>query len=384
MDRSLSVLLVTEASSAGVGRHLLDLADGLARSGQRGEVAYSPIRSEAAFLERLESLDVRATRIPMRRMPHPQDWAARGALKQLLASRGPFDVLHLHSTKAGLLGRTLGRATGSAAVLYTPHCLYTMNPDLGALGRRMIGGMERWLAPRTDALVAVSPDEEQHAREQGLRPKTLCTIPNGVGPIELEPDARGALGLPPGAPVLGFIGRLSSQKNPIQLLEVFAQLRRDLPQLQLAVAGTGPMQNEARDHARQLGLGQDVHWLGHQSPARLLAAIDVLCMPSRYEGMPYVLLETGASGVPVVVTPVGGSRLCVENEVNGTITDDFTTASIAAAAKRWLDDEAARDRVRAGVPAFLDKFGLDPMVQSTLELYRRLAAGKHPEPAVAS
>lgn len=375
MQVPLRILLVTEASSAGVGRHLMDLAGGLVRAGHRVEVAYSPIRSEPAFLERLRSLPGVVTHsIPMQRAPHPSDLGVRRQLRGIVRGRGPWDIVHVHSTKAGLVGRGLGDLVGAATV-YTPHCLYTMNPDLGRVGRWTIGSLERALAPSTDAIIAVSPDEEEHAREGGLKPRNLVCIPNGVAdlPWEERQAARGRLGLDANQAMVGFIGRLSAQKDPIRLLDVFARLRQDRADLGLAIAGTGPLESEARSHASGLGLDSCVHWLGHQAPERLLPAIDVLCMPSRYEGMPYVLLEAGAAGVPIVCPPVGGASLCVRPD-NGTITEDWSVEGLAAALGQWLNDSGARARVRAGGADFAAEFGIDVMVERTVKLYRKLRA----------
>lgn len=375
MDARLRVLLVTEASSAGVGRHLMDLTEGLVEGGHRVEVVYSPVRSEPAFLERLRALPrVIAHALPMRRAPHPTDLSARRRLRAIVRGRGPWDIVHVHSTKAGLVGRGLGGLVGARTV-YTPHCLYTMNPGLGVMERWTVGHLERALAPGTDALIAVSPDELEHARASGLQPRRLVCIPNGVARLAFEgrAQARAQLGLPAGPLLVGFLGRLSAQKDPLRLLDAFAHLLETWrgPTPELAIAGTGPLEGEARAYAQRRRIAERVHWLGHQPPERLLPAIDVLCMPSRYEGMPYVLLEAGSAGVPIVCPPVGGTSLCVR-PANGTITQDASPGALAAALSRWLEGDEARARLRAHGPAFAAEFSVEVMVERTVALYREL------------
>lgn len=369
----LRVLLVTEASAAGVGRHVVDLAEGLLERGHVVHLAYSPARIDRPFEEGLARLEVGTTHaIPMRRGPHPGDLRALRALRRVLREHGPFDVAHAHSTKAGLLVRTLP-SLGGARVAYTPHCIYTMNPDLGRPARAVARAIEVTLARRTDALIAVSPDEGEHVRGLGLRADRVNVVPNGVAPLESDRGGlRRALGFAADELVVGFVGRLCAQKDPGLLLEAFARLRGDHPRARLAMVGDGPLRHALHRRGARLELGDRVRWLGARPAAAVMPAFDVLALPSRYEGLPYVLLEALAAGLPIVATDVGGVRLAVEEGENGYVVPCGVADRFADALASLLADPARRERAGRAARARAPRFSIAEMVARTEAIYRRL------------
>ena len=101
------ILLVTEATAAGLARHVIDLGCGLARAGNDVRVIYSPLRVDGVFrrgLERFSQLGIEVAAVPMRRSPHPSDAVAAAAIRSYIKSHGPFDVIHGHSSKGGRAG----------------------------------------------------------------------------------------------------------------------------------------------------------------------------------------------------------------------------------------------------------------------------------------
>lgn len=372
----LRVLLVTEASSAGVGRHTIDLALGLLELGCHVHLLYSSGRIDEPFRQGLAELGAaRTTEIEMRRGPHLSDVRARRDLDRCLRRQGPFDVVHGHSSKAGLITRM---ARTDAALVYTPHCIYTMNPEARWAMQRATLVAERLLATRSDAIIAVSPDEERHLLEIGMRRSLVRYIPNGLRePRWSERSAaRAELGLSDEQVVVGFLGRLSEQKNPTMLLEAFARCRRGRPELRLCIVGDGPLEEETHRVARALGVQEAVLWTGHRTPQRAMPAFDVFALSSRYEAMPYVLLEALAAGLPIVATPVGGTGVTVEPGENGSIAAGLGAEEFAAALAPVLGDAPLRRaqgaRSRAKAPAF----SATTMVRSTHELYRGLVRAR--------
>jgi len=294
------------------------------------------------------------------------------ALRKIRAyarTHGPFDVVHGQSSKAGALVRLLGRRYG--VVVYTPHCVFTMNPELGSLARLAFGFVERMLAHRTDVLIAVSPDEERHLRELIGPAKTIRCIPNGLAPINWRPraEARGALCLPADRPVVGFIGRFSPQKNPLLLVRAFSQVVHSCESALLAMAGNGPLEDQARRLAAELGVSDRVVWLGFQNPGDVLMAFDVFALPSRYEGLPYVLLEALQAGLPIVSTPIGGAELCVEEGRNGFVVAPEPGA-MATRLGDLLADRSLHGRMAAASRELASRFRVEQMVAATLEVYR--------------
>lgn len=217
----MRLMLVTEPSGGGSGRHVIDLAMGLKARGHEVCLVYSPVRSEARFEAEAADLGLwRLESIPMARAVGPGDAKSAAALRQLIRAHGPFDVLHAHSSKAGALLRTV--APANAARVYTPHALRTMDPTLGKVGRLVYGGIE-WSLARflSDAIIAVAPEEARHAEDVGFPKDSLHTVVNGVdaGPPVDRAAVRASLGLDATAIVVGFVGRLCEQKDPLKFVK---------------------------------------------------------------------------------------------------------------------------------------------------------------------
>lgn len=365
----MRILLISEPASAGVGRHVMDLSQGLLAAGHEVHLVYSPRRMDETFASDLRAMSgLKTTVMDMRRAPHPSDLVAAGRLRAFLRRNAPFDVVHGQSSKGGALARLVARAF--AAIVYTPHCVFTMNPDIGRIGAAVFGGIERWLGRRSDALIAVSEDEAAHLRALGINPEIVHCVPNGLHPPRWRSrdEVRAELGLRPETTVVGFLGRLLPQKDPLLLVHAFAKLAPRQPDAVLAIAGDGPLEVEAREAVRAHGLGGRVLWLGFRRPVDVMPAFDVFALPSRYEGLPYVLLEAVASGLPIVATPVGGTETVIDRGVNGIITE-ATAEDFAIGLGKVLGDHALRSRMAASARQKAGQFTIARMVDRTLDVY---------------
>ncbi|WP_040683528.1 glycosyltransferase family 4 protein [Thermus igniterrae] len=375
---------ILEASGGGTGRHVLDLALGLAERGVEVHLAYSPLRMDAIFaqgLPLLESRGVRTWPIPLRRSPHPSDL---GALFRLLAyarREGPFHLVHGHSSKGGALARLLGRLLGIPAV-YTPHGVVTLSPFLSPWERAIYGGAERLLAPLTALALAVSPWEGEALRTLGYR--RVAVVENGIALPPLTPEerasARTALGITGDTVAMGFVGRLDQQKDPLLALRAFAQL--GLPQTRLLLVGSGPLDPACREEVRALGLEGKVAFLGEREAREVLPALDLLLFTSAYEGLPYVLLEALALEVPVVAAPLPGLGDWLQEKGLAQVAPSREPAALAKAMAGLLENPALADALRQRGRAWVEGQGLEGMVEKILALYQELVhptkAGKSP------
>ncbi|MCA8958389.1 MAG: glycosyltransferase [Planctomycetes bacterium] len=368
----MRVLMVTEAASAGVGRHVIDLCDGLVRSGDEVHLIHATGRSDPTFEEGIGRLGdgIRRRVIEMRRAPHAGDLSALRELRRYAEAHGPFDVVHGQSSKGGALVR-LARRTSFGALVYTPHCVYTLNPMISRVKRLVYGSAERWLAKRTDAVIAVSPSEADHLRDFGFPDGALHCVPNGLGAMAWRPraEARVALGLEDDQLVVGFLGRLTAQKDPLLLVEAFAQVASRHPRAVLAVAGTGELSSPARYRANMLGIADRIRWVGFQRPQEFLPACDLFVLSSRYEGMPYVYLEALACGLPIVSTAVGGSELAIVEGENGLVVPHGDVQALARALKVLLADGDKRAAFAAASLRRSAQFTLPSMVSATRRAY---------------
>lgn len=196
------------------------------------------------------------------------------------------------------------------------------------LERRAFSGMRRIFAVRQSAV----------QRYRGLYPDfadRFAFIPTWVDSTVFVPSPsessrestraalRHRIGMPPGAPLLVFVGRLDQQKDPLLLIESLRLAVAATPNLHLAIVGDGALRSRVEEAVRARGLAAHVHFLGVRPPleiAEILRAADVYVLSSAYEGMPIALLEALATGLPVVSTDVGEVRLIVRDGVNGQIS----------------------------------------------------------------
>lgn len=372
----LRVLQICEATSAGVGRHTLDLVRGLAATDCEVHLLFARGRIDAEFERGLLRMpNVRSTVLPMKRAPHPSDAAAVAFASRYAREHGPFDVIHGQSSKGGAIARLAG-ATTKSAVVYTPHCIFTMSPTIGALERGIYGLAERALAAVTDRILAASEEEYDHLCELGISAERVRLALHGLGPPPsvTKQAAREELGLPADAVVVGFVGRLCPQKDPALALRAFAQVARTRPEVHLAVVGGGELEAESVALSRELGIADRVTWLGYRRGYEAMLAFDVLLLSSAYEGLPYVMLERLFARLPLVTTPVGGVSVAVEHGVDGFVTPPGDPTAMARALATLLD--APELRARFGDAALLKSrnFELEAMVDRIRAVYDECAA----------
>lgn len=256
----MKILQVTEAASAGVGRHVLDLSIGLLEKNCEVHLIYSPTRIDDTFSAAIQQPgDLQCEAMEMKRSPHPSDVTVLQGIRRYVRKHGPFDVIHAQSTKAGIVVRLSGCARHSS-VVYTPHCIYTMNPTIGRPAFHLAKTIELALSRRTDTTIAVSPEEETHLLELGFDRQRVRYIPNGVYPQNWpERDSlRRSLEVRDEDVLIGFLGRFSLQKNPMLMINAFAELAARHPRAVLAMAGDGPLGDEAKTLAQRHGLGERV------------------------------------------------------------------------------------------------------------------------------
>lgn len=178
-------------------------------------------------------------------------------------------------------------------------------------------------------------------------------------------------GIPSQAPIIGSVFRFYEEKRPLLWIEAAAQIAAARPDAHFIVFGVGPLLTEARALAALRGFGARLHTPGAQPDAATqAAAFDVFMLTSKHEGTPNVVLEASAHGVPVVLTDAGGASEAVMEGMTGYVTDD-QPAALAARVLTILDDDQFRTRCAEDGPAFVRaRFGLERMIDETLDAYR--------------
>jgi glycosyltransferase involved in cell wall biosynthesis len=302
-----------------------------------------------------------------------------------LLRRERFDIVQTSAAKASLYGRLAARLAGVPVVIFTAHGFPfhdSMRPLLRSLLIIMERVMSRWC---TDMLISVSETDRHMAITNGIvPPQRAVTIHNGIDLHGQFPDrqiARQGLGLNPGLPVVGMIGRLSAQKAPDDFLRVASLVLRQLPDATFLVVGDGPLRRRVERQAISLGIAPSTKFLGFRDDVPLLmAALDVFLLTSLWEGLPITILEAMAAGKPVVATTVSGVPEVVEHGVTGFLAPPKKVEQLAAHVITLLHDPAlAQKMAEAGRRRIEERFTLDRMIAQLTNLYHELYRMKCPE-----
>ncbi len=369
-----------EATIGGTRRHLVDLARGELRAGLDVHLAVATARDPGfpAELEALEREGVGVVRMPMVREVAPgRDLVHTHALAALLKRLRP-EIVHTHSSKGGAIGRAASLATRIGARVHTPHTFaFLFTAMFGPARRGLYRSIEVLLGRATARTIAVSASEAETFRRARVVPaERIRVVPNGVDPacfLAAEPADLACFGLDPARPTAAVIGLVYSGKGQDLALRCLAA--NGCEELQLLVVGPGELA-PLEAQSRELGLDGRVRFLGPRSdvPA-LLAAIDFLILPSRWEGMPYIVLEAMASARAVAATPVDGARDLIVHGTTGRIAAAISAEALHEEVRALLAlDPAARAALgAAGRARVLSGFRIDDMVARTIEVYREVA-----------
>ena len=303
------VVHVSQPVDAGVAKAVADLASAQQAAGWAVAVA-APAEGRLGELLRAEG--IRHLAWQAARNPSPSMVRELRDLRRLLAQERP-DIVHLHSSKAGLIGRLA--VHGTRRTIFQPNGWSFCSVD--GLMRRLTTLSERMTLRWTDLVVCVSDDERELAAAHGLdrtaadNPPRWLVVPNGVDTERFRPptadealEARRRLGVPADCPAVVCVGRIARQKGQDVLLAGWPAVRRAMPDATLFLIGDGP----DRGRLERLGL-PGVRFVGTSDDVlSWLWAADVVALPSRWEGLAYTLLEAMACGRSVVAAEATGMR----------------------------------------------------------------------------
>jgi glycosyltransferase involved in cell wall biosynthesis len=365
-----------EATIGGTRRHLVDVVRGLKGRGLEVHVAAATLRDPgfSADLDALESEGVGVHRLQMVREISPlRDHLHYRRLRALLRELRP-DIVHTHSSKAGVIGRRASMTTAIGTRIHTPHTFaFLFEAQFSPWKRRLFRFVEARLARDTARMIAVSPSEGRTMEQSGVVPAgRVRVVPNGIDPLRVQQVAALDLtrfGLDPSRPTAAVIGLLYEGKGQDLALEALGEAGCE--SLQLLIVGPGP-QDHLAAAARELGLADRVRFTGARDDVpSILAALDLLLLPSRWEGMPYIVLEAMAAGLPVVATPVDGARDLVIDGETGALAEGIEAPALGRALARVLalDAEARKGLGQAGCERATRVYGMESMITGLIDVY---------------
>ena len=328
-------------------------------AGHKVSLLYSPLRDSLTSIQ--IDLPPEVALIPLdvhREIDFSSDFAAVRRLVAWLKSVRP-DVLHLHSSKAGAIGRVACNLAGIPAI-YSTHGVAFLRTDVGPATRALFYSAEFMLGLIGDVTVACSPSELAAMRRI---PGHKIAIPNGVNLASLpqrRPRERQA-----GLEIV-LCGRITAQKNPELASRIAAA---SPPEWRWTWLGDGDL----RDTVLAGGRIEVAGWMPRTEVLARLAVADVLVHTSSWEGMPIAVLEAMALGLPAVVTNVIGNRDLVLPGKTGYVADT-APEFLSALQKLAASPELRREMGQAAHQRVLNEFGQEKLGQTWLSLYRQTCA----------
>lgn len=374
--RGLRVLLVAAASSTTGGgeRHVADLVRLLSERGVElalacpggGDLPGIAARAGAPWV--------------------PLEIASGFSLGQVRTLRTAIDtfapdIVHAHGSRAALFARLADREAANR-VVYTLHGIHL--DKAGAPARRWaLLRLERRLRGRAAAFITVcEADKRKGAELRILAEEKTTAVYNAVGAFEAtEADGRafrGEIGVEPGASLALSVGRFVEQKDQRTLLHAWRKVAEEQPGATLALVGSGPLAGMLRATAQDLGVSGSVRFVPARPDLRpAYAAADLFVLSSLWEGLPYVVLEAMAAGLPVVSTAVDGIPEAVVDGGSGVLVPAADPSALADTVLTLLrDPEKARRFGQAGRERVDRMFRYEAMTDGVLGVYAGVAANR--------
>ena len=366
MTARLNILHVDPERGLGGGeRQVLGLMRHLAVAGHQQAVACDP---SGRLVGEAAGLGVGTRALCVR---NHADVLAGRRLAGLLASE-PYDIVHFHTARAHALVPFLG-------FRHQPCRVVTRRMDYPLRG----AWYARWLYNRgVDAVVAISEGVRAVLVSGGVNPARIEVIRSGVEVEDfadldhMRASARASFGVEDGVAMLAVVAALEYRKGHDVLLEAVAAMRQ--PRVRLYCAGEGSRAQALQAHAKDLGLAERVTFLGRVDDVRpILAAADVVVMPSRQEGLGVAVLEAMAAGRPVVASDVGGLPEALGRDA-GILVRAEDVLALREALDRLVGDHALRARFGVAARARVGAgFTLAGVADGMLGVYRRVMAETH-------
>lgn len=307
--------------------------------------------------------------VPLRHLVMPlnpvEDLLALRELSQVIHRFQP-DLIHAHSSKAGLLSRVVARANRVPCV-FTAHG-WGFSEGVPLIRKCVVFASE-WLAGRLGATtIAVSEFDRRLALRRHITPaQSIVTILNGIP----DDSIRASPGQPATCPVITMVARFSPQKDHATLLEA---LRKVTLPFQLRLVGNGPLLNQIQGLVAKMHLADRVVFYGDSTQVpQILQQTHIFALISHYEGLPISILEAMRAGLPIVATDTGGVSEAVRHTWNGLLAPRGDAAAVRSNLEMLLSDFRLREAYGSNSRFRYEKgFLPEPMVTHTFDLYERV------------
>lgn len=394
-------LLIKVAHVSTVDASLHGLLLNQMRSIQDGGYEVSGISARGPYVPSLQEAGIKHHAVEMTRNFTP--FADLHSLSRLfrLMRRERFTIVHTHTPKAGLLGQLAARMARVPVVLNTLHGFY-FHDHMAPHWRRFYIATETIAGKCSDSILSQNQEDIETAICEGIcRPEKIFHLGNGIDLEQFDPARftqdevlarRAELGIAAHAPVVGFVGRLAAKRKGFtNFLEMAQRIASELPETRFLIVGEadrGKPDAVEPETARDYGIADECIFVGHRPNDELPLlhrVMNVLVLPSLFEGVPRAVMEAAAMSTPAVVTDVKGNREAVTHNDNGLLVPLGDVAALTSAVVSILKDKDTAQRMGQNARQMaLENFDERKVFSRVLAEYRRLLEEKNlPFPQVS-
>lgn len=354
----------------GASVHLLDLAKGMINQGHQVHIL---VGGEGTFTEELKKNNVSFSSLKYlkREIALTHDvlgfWEIKKQLKQLKP-----DIVHCHSSKAGLLGRLAAKSL-NLSVVFTVHG-WAFTEGISPKKQKIYAMLEKFLINFSDHIITVSEFDRIYGFNFGVgSPDKVTTIHNGI-PIQDLQTKKVKQGDQPCKVIM--VARFDDQKDQITLIQALGLLENK--NWVMEFIGSGPTLEYCKQKVNKLGLENKIKFLGQQRNVKdFLNESDIFVLSTNYEGFPLTILEAMRAKLPVIATDVGGNNESIIDKETGFLTKKNDVHDLSKALSTLIDDRGlALNMGECGYNRFIENFTHDLMLKKILKIYMDVVTSK--------
>lgn len=292
-----------------------------------------------------------------------------------LAITNKYKFIHCHSPIGGVAGRLVGKTT-KTKVIYTAHGFHFYK-DAPMINWLIYYPIEKWLSKYTDVLITINKEDNERALREFHAKKTVYI--NGVG-VEVLPktnerkiEKKKEIDLPINSSMILSVGELNKNKNHEIIIKALSII--DNPEVHYVICGKGNLELYLKKLASELGLSENVHFLGFREDIREIYCVtDIFAFPSFREGLSVSLMEAMAEGLPIVCSDIRGNRDLVIDSINGYLISSNSDILYAEKIAELLEDKEKREIFGEQNKNIIRKFSLEEVMKKTKLIYEGVSS----------
>jgi glycosyltransferase involved in cell wall biosynthesis len=381
--KKLKVLeIITLFSIGGATETVISIASGLKNKSLEVDIIAGPnVELEGDMYDESNKLGLNVITIPtLKREIHPlYDLITIVNLFRII-KKGKYTVVHTHSSKAGILGRWAAWMAGCKSIVHTVHG-WGFNDSQNLTMKTVIVFLEKVTAIITTKIVCVTSLDIEKGIKKGIGHRNQYTIIRSG--IDLKKYLNGtiskniirkSLNINDNEFVIGTVTRFSLQKSPLDTILSFSDvINKGYKHAKLIMVGDGPLLNDSKILTQKLSLTEKIIFTGIRTDIpEILKSLDVFVLSSLWEGLPRVIIQAMASGIPVIATNIDGNSEIIKNGISGILTEPKQPIQMSDAIIHLIENPNDRVNFVENAKQHLIEFDENKMVEETQILYQKL------------